>query len=210
MIAHHMGYLGTITLWGQYIAAGSALCGREPHQPRLRQNTLCQGQLHREPASPGDRRYGDQEPRRCCAGIGLIAKKEVKAICESEDGGLDHAGEVEPPFDLLWFPGHVDIREARQPQRKNAASRSRFEYTIGLDPDLNGKSVSFAISPEEHRPATAPEGISDDLTVTTAQRGECILKAIVNNLASACRVVSVRYLIAALPRSAISRSASAT
>lgn len=117
------------------------------------------------------------------ADTGLIAKREIKAMCEAEDGGLDHAGEVETSFALFWSPSHVAIGEARPRQRPaDVKPRSRFGWTIELDPDLTGNSVSFVVSPDEYRRDTAPDGTRSDPASATAEKGERILQAIVDNL----------------------------
>lgn len=184
---HHMGYAGTVTLQADTLRRVAIDVAESLIAHGFRRIIFVNGNRI---ANLPPLEIAAVEIKNCTgayAGIadaGLIAKREVKAICEAADGGLDHAGEVETSFALHWSPAHVEMSEARAPQRKSAGARSRFDYTIELDPDLNGNSVSFAVSPAEHRRATAPDGIANDPLPATADKGARILAAIVDNLAA--------------------------
>src|SRR5690606_34180498 len=111
------------------------------------------------------------------ADTGLIAKVEVAKACRSADSGLDHAGEAETAFALHWAGDHVDMSLA-SPPKPHVNSSSRFGWTIELDPEKNGNSVSYAISPKEHKIATAPDGIASDPTLASAEQGRHLIEAI--------------------------------
>jgi creatinine amidohydrolase len=115
------------------------------------------------------------------ADAGLIARKEVARLCRSPDGGLDHAGEVETSFALHWMPASVDLSQAH-PKPAVPASRSAFDYAIELDPERHGNCVSYAVSPEEHRRATAPDGAANDPSLGNAAQGREIIELIGVNL----------------------------
>lgn len=116
------------------------------------------------------------------ADAGLIAKEEVSKLCRAPDGGLDHAGEAETSFALHWMPSSVEMPETafrRSPKRW----KTNFDYAIELDPKLSGNAVSFAVSPEEHRAATSPDGTVNDPSLGNAALGRKIIEAIGKNLA---------------------------
>lgn len=116
------------------------------------------------------------------ADAGLIAKEEVARLCRAPDGGLDHAGEVETSFALHWMPASVELSEAH-PGHLASQSASAFDYSIELDPALSGNSVSYAVSPDEHRAATAPSGAVNDPSLGNAIQGQKIIDLIGENLA---------------------------
>jgi hypothetical protein len=69
------------------------------------------------------------------------------------------------------------------PLRSQASNTTEFDYTIELDPEHHGNSVSYAVSPDEHRLATAPDGVSHDPTMATAAQGRLLVEAIGGNIA---------------------------
>lgn len=120
------------------------------------------------------------------ADTGLIAKTEVARLCRAPDGGLDHAGEVETSYAMHWMPGSVDLSEASRLNRAPTTAGQPapdFDYTIELDPVRSGNSVSYAVSPEEHKAATAPDGVVNDPHYGSAAQGREIIEVIGNNLA---------------------------
>ena len=116
------------------------------------------------------------------ADAGLIAKEEVSALCRAPDGGLDHAGEVETSFALHWMPASVDLSQAR-PRQQPTRSLGTFDYTVELDPTRSGNSVSYAVSAEEHKAASAPDGAVNDASLSNAEQGRKIIEMIGANLA---------------------------
>lgn len=111
------------------------------------------------------------------ADTGLIARAEVKALCELGSDGLDHAGEAESSFAMHWAGGHVDLAAASPPVARNAPP-ARFDYPTELDPALNGNALSRFATPEQHRAATAPDGTMGDPSGATARKGEAMIAAI--------------------------------
>jgi creatinine amidohydrolase len=184
---HHMGYPGTITLGADTLRRVAV---------DMAQSLICHG--FRRIIFVNGNRIANLPPLEIAiveiknrtgayAGIadaGLIAKQEFRAICGAADGGLDHAGEAETSFALHWAPAHVDMNEARPPERGHNGRRSQFDYSIELDPELHGNAVSFAVSPAEHRRATAPDGTANDPRLATAEKGRQMVEALARNLAA--------------------------
>jgi creatinine amidohydrolase len=113
--------------------------------------------------------------------VGLIAKREVREICECEPGGIGHAGESETSFMLYRYGDLVDMTKAA----KVMPSRKRFyESHIALEPEFEGDSVSVHPTDEEFRRATAPTGGGGDALLATREKGERIYRAIVRNFVS--------------------------
>ena len=121
--------------------------------------------------------------RVAVADTGLIAREEVKALCEAADGGLKHAGEAESSFALHWKPDHVAMSEAR-PLSANVQSASRFDSPVEIDPALNRNAVSRFSTPAQHRAATLPHGHVGDPTLASPTKGRAMIEAIARNLAS--------------------------
>lgn len=183
---HHMGYAGSITLGAD----------------TLRQVTvdICQSLIHHgfhHVVVVNGNRIANLQPleiaavqlqnmtgaRVAVADTGLIARREIKALCEAADGGLDHAGEAESAFALYWAGPHVDMSEAR-PAAPNVHSSSAFDYPVELDPGLNGNAASRFSTPAEHRAATLPGGHVGDPTPANADKGQQMASAIGANLAA--------------------------
>ena len=120
--------------------------------------------------------------RVAVADAGLIAHKEIAALCEADDGGLDHAGEAESAFALNWAGQHVDMEQAHA-SAPNEHSSSVFDYPIELDPALNGNAVSRFTTPAQHRAATLPDGHVGDPRPATTEKGRQMAQVIGANLA---------------------------
>ena len=183
---HHMGYPGSITLGAD----------------TLRQVTVdvCQSLIHHgfhHVIVVNGNRIANLQPleiaavqlqnttgaRVAVADTGLIAREEVKKLCEATDGGLDHAGEAESAFALYWAEAHVDMSQAH-PAAPNVGSTSAFDYPVELDPALNRNAVSRFVTPAEHRAATLPDGHVGDPSPATAEKGHEMVAAIASNLAA--------------------------
>ena len=113
------------------------------------------------------------------ADVGLIAKQEIDAICESAPGGQDHAGESETAFMLAWRPELVEMAKAetRIPPR-----RSAFFEAIEFEAAFQGNSVSVVRSVADRPRGPEDSGVSGDALAATAEKGERIIEAIVTNL----------------------------
>lgn len=185
---HHMGYPGTVTLGADTLRRLTLDIGYSLVHHGFKRLVLVNGN-----------RIANLQPLEIAAvelinrtgahvivaDTGLIARTEVAALCDDPATALDHAAEVETAFALHWVPDHVDMTAAKapQPDRKNTAPE-RFDYPVELDPGLNGNAVSRFRTPAQHRAATEPNGVVGDPTRATAERGEAILTAIVENLAA--------------------------
>lgn len=184
---HHMGYPGTITLRADTLRQVAVDVGESLIHHGFRKILFVNGNRIAN-LPPLEIAIVELKNRTgAWAGIadaGLIAKVEVAGMASAPDGGLEHAAEVETAFALHWAGEHVDLAAASAPRSSNAPKRARFAWTIELDPKLAGNSVSYAISPDEHRQATAPDGVNGDPTGATAEAGRRILEALVANLAA--------------------------
>lgn len=113
------------------------------------------------------------------ADAGLIARREVDAICESEPGGQDHAGESETAFMLAWRPDLVDMAQAVTEIPKR---RSAFAEPVEFEQAFEGDAVSVArLAADKPRDAAAT-GVSGDACAATPEKGARIIAAIVDNL----------------------------
>lgn len=183
---HHMGYPGTVTLGADTL--------------RLVASDIAMSLIHhgfRRVVFVNGNRIANLPPLEIAAvqiknrtgayvGIadtGLIAKREVAGLCTAPDGGLDHAGEAETAFALHWTGANVDMEAALAPAPRRHGAASAFDYTIELDPARHGNSASYAVSPEEHRLATAPSGLNADPRPATAEQGRQLVEAIAANIA---------------------------
>ena len=183
---HHMGYPGSITLGADTL--------------RLATIDICQSLIHHgfhHVVIVNGNRIANLQPleiaavqlqnrtgaRVAVADTGLIARDEVKALCEATDGGLDHAGEAESAFALHWKPEHVAMHEG-QPSASNPQSAIDFDHPVELDPALNRNAVSRFSTPAEHRAATLPHGHVGDPRPATADKGKAMIEAIGRNLAN--------------------------
>jgi creatinine amidohydrolase len=113
------------------------------------------------------------------ADVGLIAKEEIDAICNSAPGGQDHAGESETAFMLAWRPELVDMTKAvtEIPER-----RSAFNEPMEFEPAYDGNSVSVIRTAADKPRLPGSTGVSGDARSATAGKGARIIDAIVANL----------------------------
>ena len=117
------------------------------------------------------------------ADAGLIARHEVKALCEAADGGLEHAGEAETSLAMYWAGEHVDMSEVpASPESNWPPTSSPFGYPVELDPALNGNAVSRFVTPAAHRATTGPAGSVGDPRPASAEKGQAMVDAIATNL----------------------------
>lgn len=123
------------------------------------------------------------------ADAGLIAKKAVRAICDSDAGGLGHAGESETSYMLHHWPEQVQMEKAEKSNRKHA----RFSTSAGqLEDPFDGESVYVpAIADEFFQATQASGGTAGDPTRATAEKGKLIHEAITNSLADFLKEVVV-------------------
>jgi creatinine amidohydrolase len=183
---HHMGYPGTVTLRAETLLAVATDIASSLVEHGFRRIIFVNGNRIAN-LPPLEIAIVEIKNRTgAFAGIadaGLIAKGEVSRLCRAPDGGLDHAGEAETSFALHWMPAGVEMPKAavRKPPRQ---WKTRFDYTVELDPKRAGNAVSFAVSPEEHRAATSPDGTVNDPSLGNAVQGRKIIEAIGRNLAS--------------------------
>lgn len=182
---HHMGYAGTITLRADTLRAIAVDVADSLIYHGFRKIIFVNG--NRIANLPPLEIAAVEIKNRSGAFVGiadtgLIAKVEVAKACRSPDGGLDHAGEAESAFALHWAGEHVDMSLAT-PRMSQGSNPTEFDYTIELDPERHGNSVSYAVSPDEHREATAPDGISHDPTMATAEQGRLMVEMIGGNIA---------------------------
>jgi creatinine amidohydrolase len=181
---HHMGYPGTITLSADTLrSAVRDIC-----------NSLIYHGFKRIVIVNGNR-IANLQPLEIAAvelinrtgahvvvaDTGLIARAEVKALCDLGSDGLDHAGEAESSFAMHWAGGHVDLAAASPHVPRNAPP-PRFDYPTELDPALNGNALSRFVTPQRHRAATAPDGAAGDPSTATAEKGRAMIEAIASAL----------------------------
>jgi creatinine amidohydrolase len=109
---------------------------------------------------------------------GLLAKHEIREICDSGPGGLSHAGESETAMMLYSYPAFVNMSKAVKviPPHKN------FTGNVVIDPLVDGPSVSEPNLPEAFREASLPTGVLGDATAATEEKGRRIVGALVSNL----------------------------
>jgi creatinine amidohydrolase len=111
--------------------------------------------------------------------IGLIARKEVAAICDSGPGAVDHAADAETSFMLHAYPELVDMARAQEPA---ARSNTRvFASHIQFDHPLDGNLVLVHATAEEFAERTKPWGTAASARAATRQKGERIVAAVVDN-----------------------------
>ena len=183
---HHMGYPGSITLGADTLRQVAV--------------DVCQSLIHHgfhHVIIVNGNRIANLQPLEiaavqlqnmsgACVAVadtGLIARQEIKALCEAADGGLDHAGEAESAFALYWSPAHVDMTQAR-PSVSNTSARSAFDFPVELDPTLNGNAVSRFSTPAQHRAETLPDGHRGDPTPASQEKGREMVQALGENLAA--------------------------
>lgn len=182
---HHMGYPGTVTLAADTLRAiardvcSSLIIHGFKRIVIVNGNRIANLQPLEVAAVELINRTGAHV---VVADTGLIARHEVKALCELGSDGLDHAGEAESSFALHWAGEHVDLAAASPPSPRANAPRSAFDYPTELDAALMGNALSRFSTPERHRRATAPDGTAGDPSSATAAKGEAMIGAIAAGL----------------------------
>lgn len=183
---HHMGYPGTITLSADTLrrvafdVSASLIHHGFHHIVLVNGNRIANLPPMEIAAVQLQNATG---ARVAVADAGLIARTQVKALCDAPDGGLDHAGEAESSFALYWRGEHVDMGELR-PSLPNSQADSSFDYPVEIDPALNRNAVSRFVTPAQHRLATQPDGHVGDASTATAEKGEAMVEAIGSELAT--------------------------
>ena len=185
---HHMGYPGTITFGAETLkrVAVDIACSLIHHGFKrivfVNGNRIANLQPLEIAAVELIHRTGAHV---VVADAGLIARHEIKAMCEAPDGGLEHAGEAETSLAMMWAGDHVDLGAAQdQPQGNWPPTSTAFGYPVELDPDLNGNAVSRFMTAEAHRAATGPAGSVGDPSYASAEKGRAMVDAIASNLAA--------------------------
>ncbi len=180
---HHLGYPGSLTLRPETLTAvaldicESLVCHGFRRIVMVNGNRIANLPPLEIAASKLRHRTG---ALAVVADVGLIAKEEIDAVCTSEPGGLDHAGESETAFMLAWRPELVDMSKAVSeiPPR-----RSAFFEAIEFEPEFAGNSVSVIRTAADRPRGPGSTGVSGDARAATAEKGAAILEAIVANLA---------------------------
>jgi creatinine amidohydrolase len=104
--------------------------------------------------------------------IGDTVSRQIR---ESPPGGIGHAEELETSHMMHIFPELVDIKKAV----KNLPHKKKFHFA---DPYMIGDRVFTPSSLESFREATKPSGVTGDPTLSTAEKGKRLHKALVENL----------------------------
>ncbi|MEM7121275.1 MAG: creatininase family protein [Pseudomonadota bacterium] len=184
---HHMGFPGTVTLGGDTLRRVSLDIARSLIHHGFRRLIFVNGN-----------RIANLQPLELAAvelinttgalvavaDAGLIARHEVKALCEADDGGLEHAGEAETSLALLWAGDHVAMDQAAVPPLSNApANETGFDYPVELDPALDGNAVSRFMTPDALRMASSPAGSVGDPRPASVEKGRAMVAAVAANLA---------------------------
>ncbi|MBM4334064.1 MAG: creatininase family protein [Deltaproteobacteria bacterium] len=105
----------------------------------------------------------------------FLADTAAREIMESPPGGIGHAEELETSHMMHIFPELVDIKKAV----KNLPKKKKFHVT---DPYVIGDRVFTPSTLEGLRKATEPSGVIGDPTLSTAEKGDRLHRALVNNL----------------------------
>ena len=106
------------------------------------------------------------------ADAGLIAKSAVRAVCDSPDGGLGHAGESETAYTLYRNPDLVDMSLAVN----SAKHQGRFGLSHKpFEPPWDGETVYVPRTDADMRSSTeATQGIAGSASFATREKGERI------------------------------------
>jgi creatinine amidohydrolase len=111
--------------------------------------------------------------------VALIALKEVERIIDSEVGSIWHAAAAETSFMLYK---HGDLVEMSQAVRRMPTLDKRFLHSpISMESRLDWNRGLTKSTIEEFKAATQPTGITGDPLVASAEKGQRIYEAIVNN-----------------------------
>ena len=185
---HHMGYPGTVTLGAATLQAVVEDIGRSLIHHGFRCLIVVNGNriANLGPLEIAAVRLTNRAGAYVAvADAGLIAREEVKALCDLSGDGLDHAGEAESAFALHWAGRHVAMDEAGRAiaSSEDGPASSSFVHPVELDPALGGNAASRFATPDEHRRRTAPDGSIGDPTSASAEKGRAMIEAVAANLA---------------------------
>ncbi len=175
--AHHMGFLGTITLRFETLAGLIADICRSVHAHGFRKIVLLNG-------------HGGNSALLSAVAGSLVAEKvyvacltywtpiaaELKEIGQSALGGMSHACEMETSVQLYLRPHLVDVAEAFAAPATPLTSFFTADFRA---PGPATYTLDFQLD--------AVDGVRGDPTVATPQKGERIVAAAVAKLAQFLR-----------------------
>ena len=187
---HHMGYPGTITLTAATFQAALEEIGQSLLTHGFKRLLYVNGNrvanlAPMEIAAVRLRnRYGAYV---AIVDTGLVALEEVRALCASGPGGLDHGGESETSLMLHNHPHLVDLSLAQTAQRPR---HPKYNFShVELNGDLAARdSITVKPTVEEWTEATAPTGGQGDPGPASAEKGARLHAAIVSNTVEAIRM----------------------
>ena len=104
-----------------------------------------------------------------------LADSAARAIKESPAGGIGHAEELETSHMMHLFPELVNIQKAV----KNLPKKKKYHV---MDPYVQADRAFTPSSLESFRKATEPSGVTGDPTLSTAEKGRRLHRALVDNL----------------------------
>jgi creatinine amidohydrolase len=181
---HHMGYPGTVTLRAATFIAALEDIG---------QSLLVHG--FKKLVYVNGNRVANLAPMEIAAvrlrnhfgayvaivDTGLVATRELRELCESGPGGLDHGGESETSLMLHNHPHLVDLTQARTANRPR---HPKYNFShVELNADLAQRdSVTVKPTIAEWTEATAPTGGQGDPSTASAKKGAALHAAIVANM----------------------------
>ena len=142
---HHMGYAGTVTLGAATLQAVTEdVCSSLIHHG-FKRIVIVNGNRIANLAPleiAAVRLINRTGAHVVVADTGLIARHEIKALCDLGAAGLDHAAEAESSLALHWAGEHVDMSLAKAGNIENAPfGGGTFDYPIELDPALSGNAL---------------------------------------------------------------------
>lgn len=191
---HHMGYAGTVTLRAETFRAMLEDVG---------QSLLVHG--FKRLIYVNGNRVANLAPMEIAAvrlrnrfgayvaivDTGLVAMRELRDLCESGPGGLDHGGESETSLMLHNHPDLVDLSLARTTERP-VHPKYNFNH-VELNGDIAGRdSITVKPTIEEWTAATGPSGGQGDPSTASAEKGARLHAAIVANTVEAIRLAEQR------------------
>ena len=180
---HHMGYAGTVTLGADTLrqvvfdVCASLICHGFHHVVIVNGNRIANLQPLEIAAVQLQNKTG---ARVAVVDTGLIARTEIKSICEADDGGLEHAGEAETSFAM--YRRFSDVDPAAVTSRTVNADSGEFTYPVVLDPSDNRNAVSLFETPSSYRESVGSFGYSGDPTLASPEKGKAMADAISMNL----------------------------
>jgi creatinine amidohydrolase len=111
-----------------------------------------------------------------------LADSAARAIKESPAGGIGHAEELETSHMMHLFPELVNIQKAV----KNLPKKKKYHV---MDPYVQADRAFTPSSLESFRKATEPSGVTGDPTLSTAEKGRRLHRALVDNLVELIHLV---------------------